>query len=109
VLQIRLDERDSLFCDDQPVTLMQLQQQVESFVASRQTDRYIIAVQTARTTTYDAYFEMQNAVVAAYRELREKMAQQRYGRPFSQCTEAEREVIRQRYPQRISEGMGSEE
>ena len=109
VLQIRLDERDSLFCDDQPVTLMQLQQQVESFVASRQIDRYIIAVQTARTTTYDAYFEMQNAVVAAYRELREKMAQQRYGRPFSQCTEAEREVIRQRYPQRISEGMGSEE
>ena len=109
VLQIRLDERDSLFCDDQPVTLMQLQQQVESFVASRQTDRYIIAVQTAHTTTYDAYFEMQNAVVAAYRELREKMAQQRYGRPFSQCTEAEREVIRQRYPQRISEGMGSEE
>ena len=48
-------------------------------------------------------------MVAAYRELREKMAQQRYGRPFSQCTEAEREVIRQRYPQRISEGMGSEE
>ena len=109
VLQIRLDERDSLFCDDQPVTLMQLQQQVESWVGSRQIDRYIIAVQTARTTTYDAYFEMQNAVVAAYRELREKMAQQRYGRPFSQCTEAEREVIRQRYPQRISEGMGSEE
>ncbi|MBE6261415.1 MAG: biopolymer transporter ExbD [Prevotella sp.] len=109
VLQIRLDERDSLFCDDQPVTLTQLQQQVESFVASRQTDRYIIAVQTARTTTYDAYFEMQNAVVAAYRELREKMAQQKYGRPFSQCTEAERDIIRQRYPQRISEGMGSEE
>ena len=109
VLQIRLDERDSLFCDDQPVTLMQLQQQVESFVASRQIDRYIIAVQTARTTTYDAYFEMQNAVVAAYRELREKMAQQRYGRPFSQCSEEQREVIRRRYPQRISEGMGSEE
>ena len=55
VLQIRLDERDSLFCDDQPVTLMQLQQQVESFVASRQTDRYIIAVQTARTTTQVPY------------------------------------------------------
>ena len=68
-----------------------------------------IAVQTARTTSYDAYFEMQNSVVAAYRTLRDKMAQQKYGRPFSQCTESERDVIRQRYPQRISEGMGSEE
>jgi biopolymer transport protein ExbD len=109
VLQIRLDERDSLFCDDQPVTLPQLQQQVESFVASRQSDRYIITVQTARTTSYDAYFEMQNAVVAAYRTLREKMARQLYGRPLNQCSEEEREAIRQRYPQRISEGMGSEE
>ena len=109
VLQIRLDEHDSLFCDDKTVTLTQLQQQVESFVAAQQTDRYIIAVQTARTTSYDAYFEMQNSVVAAYRTLRDKMAQQKYGRPFSQCTEQERDVIRQRYPQRISEGMGSEE
>ena len=109
VLQIRLDERDSLFCDDKPVTLMQLQQQVESCVAAQQTDRYIIAVQTDRTTSYDAYFEMQNSVVAAYRTLRDKMARQKYGRPFSKCSESERDVIRQRYPQRISEGMGSEE
>ena len=109
VLQIRLDERDSLFCDDQPVTLTQLQQQVESFVAAQQTDRDIIAVQTDRATSYDAYFEMQNAVVAAHRVLREKMAQQKFGRPFSQCSEEQREVIRRRYPQRISEGMGSEE
>ena len=109
VLQIRLDERDSLFCDDKAVTLTQLQHQVESFVASRQTDRYIIAVQTDRTTSYDAYFEMQNAVVAAYRTLREKMALQKYGHSFSQCTEEEREAIRQRYPQRISEGMVSKE
>ena len=109
VLQIRLDERDSLFCDDKTVTLTQLQQQVESFVAAQQSDRYIIAVQTDRKTSYDAYFEMQNAVVAAHRVLREKMALQKYGRPFSQCTEQEKDVIRQRYPQRISEGMGSEE
>ena len=109
VLQIRLDERDSLFCDDKPVTLTQLQQQVESFVAAQQTDRYIIAVQTDRATSYDAYFEMQNSVVAAYRTLRDKMARQKYGRPFSKCSESERDVIRQRYPQRISEGMGSEE
>ena len=51
VLQIRLDERDSLFCDDKTVTLTQLQQQVESFVAAQQTDRYIIAVQTDRKTS----------------------------------------------------------
>ena len=105
VLQIRLDDQDALYCDDQAVTLAQLQQQVESFVASRQTDRYVIAVETGSKTSYNAYFEMQNAVVGAYRHLRNKMALQHYGHPFSQCTAEEREVIIARYPQRISEAM----
>ena len=86
VLQIRIDERDSLYCDDKAVTLDELQQQVESFVASRQTDRHIIAVQTDRTTSYDAYFEMQNAVVAAYHSLRDRMARREYGHGLEQCT-----------------------
>ncbi len=105
VLQIRIDANDALFCNDQAVTPQQLQQEVESFVASRQTDRHIIAVQTDRQTSYNAYFEMQNAVVAAYRTLREKMAQARYHHPFSQCTDAQRAAIMERYPQRISEGV----
>ncbi len=111
VLQVRLTAQDSLFCDDKTVTLAQLQQQVESFVASRQTDRHIIAVQTDRQTSYDAYFEMQNAIVAAYRSLREKMARNQYGCSFQQCSQEQREAIMQRYPQRISEGMpkGGEE
>ena len=48
---------------------------------------------------------MQNAVVAAYRSLRDKMARQKYGCAFSQCTESQQEAIKQRYPQRISEGI----
>ena len=103
VLQIRIDESDALFCDDQPVTLAQLQQHVESFVASRQTDRYVIAVETDSKTSYNAYFEMQDAVVAAYHSLREKMAKSKYGHPLSQCTQEELDAIAERYPQRISE------
>ncbi len=105
VLQISLNAQDSLFCEDQPVTLAQLQLQVESFVASRQTDRHVIEVHTDRQTSYNAYFEMQNAVVAAYRSLRDKMARQRYGCSFAQCSQSQRDAIMQRYPQRISEGL----
>ena len=85
------------------------QQQVESFVASRQTDRHIIAVQADRHTSYNAYFEMQNAVVAAYHSLRDKMARQKYGHSFDLCTPEEREVVTARYPQRISEGVPTEQ
>ena len=69
VLQVRIDGNDSLFCDDKAVTLAELQQQVESFLASRRTERYVVTVETARTASYNAYFEMQNAIVAAHKKL----------------------------------------
>ena len=83
VLEIRIDDHDALFCEGRAVTTAELQQQVESFVASRQTENYVLNVQTDRKTSYDAYFEMQNAVVRAYRKLG-------------------------RHPIRIREGIGNE-
>lgn len=108
VLQVRIDANDSLFCDGESVTLTALRQQVESFVASRQSGRHIIAVEADRQSTYDAYFNMQDAIVAAYRTLRDKMALSQYGHRFSQCSTEERDAIMRRYPQRISEGVPHE-
>lgn len=105
VMQIRLDSHDSLWIDDKTVSFDMLQQQVESFVASRQTERYVVGVQTDRQTSYEAYFQIQNTIVAAFHALREKMARQKFGHAFSQCTPEERDVIIQRYPLRISEAV----
>ena len=69
VLQINIDDNDVLSCDGKTVTLDELRQQVESFLASRRTSQYVIAVETGRKTSYNAYFEMQNSIVAAYRKL----------------------------------------
>ena len=69
VLQIAIDDNDVVTCEGEQITPDKLQQQVESFLASRQTDNYAIAVETGRKTSYNAYFEMQNSIVAAYRKL----------------------------------------
>ena len=69
VLQLSIDDNDVLSCDGKTVTLDELRQQVESFLASRQNSQYVIAVETGRKTSYNAYFEMQNSIVAAYRKL----------------------------------------
>ena len=105
VLQISIDAHDALYCDGKVVTTTELEQQVESFVASRQSAQHVIAVETDRQTSYNAYFEMQHAVVAAYHRLRERMAQKQYGCHFAECNAAQRETIIARYPQRISEGI----
>ena len=109
VMQIRLDSRDSLWIDDKSVSFATLQGQLESFVASRQTEQYVVGVQTDRQTSYEAYFQMQNTIVAAFHALRERMAMQRYGHRFSQCTAEEREAIVKRYPLRVSEAQPTQE
>ena len=68
VLQLRIDDDDVVYCDGERVAPDELQRQVESFLISRLTDRYVIAVETGRKSTYNAYFEMQNSIVAAYRK-----------------------------------------
>ena len=65
VLQIHLDANDALWIDGQTVADEQLQHEVESFLASRQSQRFMIEVTTDRRTSYDAYFNMQNTIVAA--------------------------------------------
>lgn len=109
VMQIRLDGNDSLWIDNKTVSFAELRQQVESFVSSRQTEQYVVGVQTDRSTSYNAYFEMQNTIVAAFHALRDKMAQQRYGHGFAQCTPEERDIIVRRYPLRISEAQPTQE
>jgi biopolymer transport protein ExbD len=69
VLQLSIDDHDVMYCDQQPVTDEELKQQVMSFLAAHPTEQYVIAVETGRKTSYNAYFEMQNSIVAAYRIL----------------------------------------
>lgn len=129
VLNVSLDEADRLTCDGRTVTLEQLQKEVESFVenaaddpskpektacnipllgACRITAKHIVSVQADRRTSYKAYFAMQNAIVAAYNSLRDRLARNRFGRPYKACRPAEREAVGKYYPQRISEAEPSD-
>ena len=66
-------------------------------------DRHIITIQADRQTSYDAYFQMQNAIVAGYNQLRNQLAMSRFGHDYRHCSQEERDVVAMVYPQRISE------
>ena len=85
--------------------VLQIRLDVESFVASRQSPRYMIEVTTDRRTSYKAYFDTQNTIVAAFRTLRDRMAQRCFGLRLAQCNDKQRETIIHRYPMRISEAV----
>jgi biopolymer transport protein ExbD len=129
VLEVKLDADDRLTVDGEQLTPQQLTARVVAFVANEQndaqlpemsirelhllgrrqvSDRHVISIQADRHTSYDAYFQMQNAIVAGYRQLRDKLARNSFGHAYDQCSQEEREVIGLVYPQRISEDVPTE-
>ena len=67
------------------------------------TDKHVVSVQTDRGTPYDTYFQVQNELVAAYNELRNELAKQKFGREYQYLKDDEKASIRAYYPQNISE------
>lgn len=124
VLQIEIDAHDQLTCGGEPVSIAELTDRIARFVTNEQndpampeksrrevnllglvevSDRHVIAIQVDRETTYDAYFQMQNAIVRAYARLRNQLALKHFGHSLRQCSPDEQASLAIVYPQRISE------
>ena len=124
VMQLQIDAAGCLTCDGDTIGTDELTRRVEQFVANtaddpekperserevhllgrcRVSDRHVIFVEVNPAATYDAYFQMQNAVVAAYNNLRNELAQRHFGHPYAECSQEQREAVAMVYPQRISE------
>lgn len=88
--------------DGKPVEVKALRQKIVAFVSSRP-ESHIIYIDADPTASYDAYFQLQNEIVAAYRTVRDGLARRRYHRPYDCCAEWQREAIRSICPQRIAE------
>ena len=127
VMELRLDDAGRLTCDGDTLGADELVGRIEDFVANaaddpqkperserevhllgrcRVSDRHVIFVDVSPQTTYDAYFQMQNAIVAAYTHLRDELAQRQFGHDYKDCTQEQREAVAMVFPQRISERVG---
>lgn len=63
----------------------------------------IVSLQNDRGTSYNMYVAVQNELAAAYNELREELAQRRYGTAVENLTKEQQDEIQNAYPQKISE------
>lgn len=129
-LVLKLDADNRLTCNDEVITPEALTERVEEFVANAKndpslpeksrrevnlfglcevSDKHVIMIEADSKATYDAYFQMQNAIARGYMHLRNQLAMQHFGRPLTKCTPEEREAIQMVYPQRISDRSETEE
>ena len=67
------------------------------------TKNHVISLQNDRGTKYEAYIGVQNALVAAYDEIRDEYCLPKFGRRFVDLDETNQEVVKKFYPMKISE------
>ncbi|MBR7049701.1 MAG: biopolymer transporter ExbD [Prevotella sp.] len=102
LLRLKIDAQGLLTCNDEPMSVKQLKARVMDFVA-RTGPEHVIQLEADRLASYDSYFNVQNEIVAAYNLLRDQKARKDYGYAFVQCSDEQKEKLRQAIPQRISE------
>ena len=125
VLQVRINKDDQLMVGSEYLDIKQLRAKAKEFVANpfddanlpekhlknipllggdcMITEKHVISVQNDGGTSYQAYIDVQNELVAAYNELRNELAEAKFGRDYASCSEDEQKAIRDFYPQKISE------
>ena len=69
IMTIVLDADGRMKVDGNELSLQQLQQEVRQFAAVNPHHR-VVAIKTDPQAKYDAYFQLQNVIVAAYRPLK---------------------------------------
>ena len=65
------------------------------------TENHVISVQNDVGTSYQAYIDVQNELVAAYNELRNELGKAKFGKLYNECNEDEQKlfvnIIRRRF------------
>ena len=124
ILEIVIDGEDKLTCNNEAIITDDLVERVKTFVANKTndsslpekskrevnyfglcevSDRHVIYIRVDRETSYDAYFQIQDAIVRAYSQLRNELAEEKFGKPLARCNKDQKDAIAMVYPQRISE------
>lgn len=73
------------------------------FGAQYPVSKQIISLQNDRGTSYDMYIKVQNELVAAYEDLRNDLARDKFGMPLDELPDDKADAVKDVYPQRISE------
>lgn len=125
VFIVLINSQDQLLVEKEPADVSQLREKAKEFIKNPDDDselpekamKYIeelsreeyvcknavISLQNDGSTTYAKYMEVQNELVAAYRELRDEFSMDEWGKEFDELDEDQAKAVRQVYPMKLSE------
>ena len=108
---VLINTNNQLLVEGELMDISQLREGAKRFInnngidpnLSENPDKAIISLQNDRGTEYKTYIQVQNELAAAYNELRNDAALNRFGKRYIDLNKTDKKEIRKMYPQKISE------
>ena len=108
---VLINTNNQLLVEGELMDISQLRDGAKEFIdnngrdanSSENPEKAIISLQNDRGTEYMTYIRVQNELAAAYNELRNKAALNKFGERYDNLNETQKKEIRNMYPQKISE------
>ena len=123
IFVVLINANDQLMVENQQTSIFDLRKKAKEFIANPANkddlpektikdipffgeypvSKGIISLQNDRGTSYNMYIKVQNELAAAYNELRNELAMDKFGRRFDELDKERADAVQSIYPQVISE------
>ena len=108
---VLVNAKDQLLVEEELMEISQLRSAAKKFLdnwgknptLSDNPQKAIISLQNDRGTSYEMYIKVQNELSAAYRELRDREAQKKFGLNDTELKGERKKETRKMFPEKISE------
>lgn len=102
VMDFRITAESRVLLNDAQVDMAGLHDRLLRFL-QQQGRKHVITIDADPLASYEAYFTLENEIVAAYAAWRDRVARTHFGRTFDNLDENQREQVRDLCPQHVAE------
>ena len=111
IFVVLLNQNNQLLVEEQPMEMDDLKEATIEFITnngkkdnlSESPQKAVVSLRNHRLTSYDTYVSVQDQLTAAYNEVRNRVANQKFGKPFDDLDKEQTKEVRKEYPMNISE------
>lgn len=102
LVQFEVKKDGIVLLNKQPIGIAAVKERVQQFITVSGKQHYI-QLKADRDASYKTYFQVQNALVAAYLAVKDKASLATFGKIYELCSPEQQEVIDGQVPERVSE------
>lgn len=110
LMKVLVNQAGLITMDDEPTPIDEVQSKLIEFIKNPEANEElaaspqaaIVSLKTVRETPYRIYIDMLDEVIGAYAVLRNEVANQNYGREYSQLNLEQKGAVDDIYPKKIS-------